>query len=59
MQIVDKGLDFRARGPVLHLDSVDDRGLLDLLLILLNIGLFKVDTEGDVALRAVGGIYNK
>ena len=53
-EVMDKKLNFGTAGPVLHLDSVDNRGLLDLLLILLNVWLFKIDTEFNVALRAIG-----
>ncbi len=55
MEVVDEGFDLGAGSPILHLDSVDDRRLLHHLFILFNIGLLKVDTERNVADRAVGG----
>jgi hypothetical protein len=54
VEIVDKGFDFGAGSPVLHLDSIDDRRFLYHLFILFNVGLLEIDTEGDVADRAVG-----
>ena len=54
VEIVDKGFDLGAGSPVLHLDSIDDRRFLYHLFILFNVGLLEIDTEGDVADRAVG-----
>jgi hypothetical protein len=53
VKVVDEGFDLGAGGPILHLDSVDDRRLLHHLFILFNIRLLKVDTERNVTDRAV------
>jgi hypothetical protein len=57
VQVVYESFDLGAGNPVLHLDSVDDGGFLDLLLILLDVGLLEVDAQCDVALRAVGFVW--
>jgi hypothetical protein len=53
VKVVYEGFNFGAGNPVLHLDSVDDGGFLNLLFILLDVGLLEVDAQCDVALRAV------
>jgi hypothetical protein len=54
VEVVHESFDLGAGNPVLHLDSVDDGGFLDLLLVLLDVRLLEVDAQCDVALRAVG-----
>ncbi len=43
VEVVDKHFDFGGGGPVLHFDTVDDRVLLYMVFVLLDVGLVKVD----------------
>ncbi len=43
VEVVHQHLDLGARGPVLHLDAVDDGALLDVVFVLLDVGLVEVD----------------
>lgn len=52
-EIVDQHFDLGRRGPVFHLDPVNDGILLYVLFVLLDIRLIKVDGERDVAARTV------
>lgn len=54
VEIMNQSLDLGAGSPVLHLNSVDDRGFLNHLFVLFDVRLLEVDGEGDVALRTVG-----
>lgn len=49
VQVVHEHFDLRRRRPVFHLDPVDDRVLLHVLLVLLDVRLVEVDGERDVA----------
>lgn len=51
---MDESFNLGAASPVFHLNSVDDRRLLDHLLVLFDIRLLKINTQRDVALWTVG-----
>lgn len=53
IEFVEKRFDFGRRSPVLHENPIDDRVLLDGLLGLFNRGLFQINGEGNVTLRAI------
>lgn len=54
VEVVDKHFNLGGGGPVLHFDAVDDRVLLYVVFILLDVGLVEVDGERDVAAWAIG-----
>ena len=56
VEVVHQHLDLRGRGPVLHFDAVDDRVLLHVIFVLLNVRLVEVDRQRDMAARTVGSV---
>lgn len=56
VEIVHQHLDLRARGPVLHLDAVDDGALLHVIFVLLDVGLVEIDGQRYMAARTVWSV---
>ena len=55
IKLVDEHFNLRRGCPVLHANPVDNRVLLDMLFLLLNIRLLKVDRQGNVAAGTING----
>lgn len=53
VEIVNQHLYLGGRGPVLHFDTIDDRTLLHVFFILLDIRLIEVDGQRDMTSRAI------